>query len=123
MWPAVVESLVARLARVGEQLAPFLPLRNAAFGMTGKAPQNVDYLWGQQGGLAYFVGISGERTLPSLRALPISGSTVRIWSTATAPTASHTSRRIGRWRLRGAVCGCTVRVLAASMPNTLTAGR
>lgn len=57
MWPAVVESLVARLPGVGEQLAPFLLFGNAELGMTGNA-QEVDYLWGQLGGLAYFAGIA-----------------------------------------------------------------
>ena len=54
LWPAILESTVAHLPRVGEHLAPFLPLGNAMLGITGKASKNVDYLWGQLGGLTYF---------------------------------------------------------------------
>ena len=49
---------MAHLPRVGEHLAPFLPLGNAMLGITGKASKNVDYLWGQLGGLTYFVGFA-----------------------------------------------------------------
>ena len=55
LWPAILESTVAHLPRVGEHLAPFLPLGNAMLGITGKASKNVDYHWGQLGGLTYFV--------------------------------------------------------------------
>lgn len=58
LWPAILESTVVLLPGVGERLAPFLPFHNAAFGITGRIPPNVDYLWGQVGGLAYFVGIA-----------------------------------------------------------------
>jgi hypothetical protein len=55
LWPGILELTVARLPGVGEYLAPFLPLGNAILGITGKAYKNVDYLWGQMGGLTYFV--------------------------------------------------------------------
>jgi len=58
LWPAILESTVAHLPRVGEHLAPFLPLGNAKLGITGKDYKNVDYLWGQLGGLTYFVGFA-----------------------------------------------------------------
>jgi ABC-2 type transport system permease protein len=58
LWPTMLEATVARLPGVGEPLAPFLPFRNVAFAITGRTPPNVDYLWGQVGALAYFVGIA-----------------------------------------------------------------
>jgi len=55
LWPGILELTVARLPGVGEYLAPFLPLGNAILGITGKGYTNVDYPWGQLGGLTYFV--------------------------------------------------------------------
>jgi len=58
LWPGILEATVALLPGVGEPLAPFLPFRNAAYGITGRIPPNVDYPWGQAGALAYFAGIA-----------------------------------------------------------------
>lgn len=56
LWPLLVETLLARLPGIGEDLGPFLPFANGSY-FLAEADSDV-YHWGHWGGLLYFAAFA-----------------------------------------------------------------